>query len=70
MTIEQVEKMKAQLGSQIELISVTPNLIDTVWTGKPARPSCPVHVLGLQYAGQSHIDKIKFVKRAFAPNSL
>ncbi|KAF8647224.1 hypothetical protein AX16_006843 [Volvariella volvacea WC 439] len=45
-----------------ELISLPTNLVDQVWTDKPARPTNPVFHLDVKYSGESHTDKIKRVR--------
>jgi Xaa-Pro aminopeptidase len=41
----------------IELVPVTANPIDPLWTDQPARPSSAAFVHGLEFAGKSSVDK-------------
>jgi len=63
------EAMRAELKmSKLELVSV--DLLEMVWTERPALPLNPFFVFDTQYAGQSAADKIAAVrvemKKAFA----
>lgn len=46
------------------LVSVSKNLVDSVWSDRPARPEEPVTVHPLKYAGQSVEDKISDIRQA------
>mmetsp|Transcript_33190 Transcript_33190/g.93020 ORF Transcript_33190/g.93020 Transcript_33190/m.93020 type:complete len:648 (+) Transcript_33190:128-2071(+) len=58
----EVQRFEAGLsGSKLELVSVTPNLIDEVWDDKPAVPHGNV-VVHTEFAGRSATDKLKDVR--------
>lgn len=40
------------------LVPTEDNLVDTIWTDRPGRPMEPIVTHTLEYAGQSHVEKI------------
>lgn len=49
-----------------ELVPLSRNPIDAIWTDQPARPQAPVKVHDLALAGQSHEDKRKQIAQALS----
>jgi len=49
-----------ELGG-LEFHPVFDNLVDKVWTDKPNIPTTPVFVHRMEFAGRSHLEKIKYV---------
>lgn len=59
-TADDAQDISAELnkvGSQ--LVPLEHNLVDAIWSDRPARPHEPVFVLGEEYAGRSVSDKIR-----------
>lgn len=56
------EKIKKKGGK--ELVAIAENLVDKVWgKDKPPRPSEPVKVLGMEYAGKQFQEKIEELRK-------
>ena len=49
--------------SQATLVGVPENLVDQIWTDRPARPAEPVIVLSEKYAGKSFKDKLDDLRK-------
>jgi len=63
---ESLGKQLSPKGSS--LVSLTENLIDTIWDDRPARPKSKVFHLDEKYAGQSVEDKIAKVRQELKKN--
>ena len=58
-----LKRMQSVLSKKnIELVPVT-NLIDPIWTDRPATPQTPLFIHELQYAGESSADKRSRIAR-------
>ncbi|EJD43382.1 Creatinase/aminopeptidase [Auricularia subglabra TFB-10046 SS5] len=49
-----------------ELVPLTNNLVDAVWTDRPARPQNPVFALDIKYTGKSSADKLADLRKHIA----
>lgn len=47
---------------------ISENLVDTIWTDRPARPREPVHVLDVSFSGMSTGDKLLKVREYLSSN--
>ena len=62
-TADAVEKLAAACKSAGgTLIPVEPNLIDAIWTDRPAEPLGPIVLHDQRYAGESAVDKLARVR--------
>lgn len=50
------EKLDSE--KQLKMKSVTDNLIDAIWPEQPARPTKPIMVLPVEFAGEEFTSKI------------
>jgi len=57
----QLEKELSQYGNQ--LVQTPVNLVDEIWTRRPARPTEPVLPLDLSFTGKSWQDKVEDVRK-------
>ncbi|PWY99693.1 putative aminopeptidase P, cytoplasmic [Testicularia cyperi] len=57
----------AKIGSQ--LVPITENLVDQVWSDRPSRPGQPIFVLKDEIAGRSSADKIKELREEIKKKS-
>ena len=55
-TADEVEKLGRDIGDSLRL-RPCPNLIDRIWTDRPARPGAPAMAHPLAYAGETSKDK-------------
>jgi Xaa-Pro aminopeptidase len=67
LSVGQYHKLKGELADHaIELVGIEENLIDELWTDRPAAPDGPIQVHPVAYAGERFQDKLKRVRRAMA----
>lgn len=57
---------KLKDGNSIQLQAIEDNLVDILWTGKPARPSNPVNILDVQYSGVAVSEKLVQIRADMA----
>ena len=55
-TAEEIEKIREAVGDAI-LVSPVQNLIDAIWTDRPAPPSAPARAYPIEFAGETSGDK-------------
>ncbi|KAG8706619.1 hypothetical protein FRC09_002308 [Ceratobasidium sp. 395] len=48
------------------LVPIARNLVDAIWTSRPARPAQPIHPLGLEYAGAPASEKLATLRAKIA----
>ncbi|PFH45881.1 hypothetical protein AMATHDRAFT_70981 [Amanita thiersii Skay4041] len=57
-SVSDAENLKKDLeAKKSELVSITTNLVDAVWSDQPARPKNPVVHLDVKYSGRSYTEK-------------
>uniref|UniRef100_A0A8H7XM06 Xaa-Pro aminopeptidase P n=1 Tax=Psilocybe cubensis TaxID=181762 RepID=A0A8H7XM06_PSICU len=57
------ESLNKQLApKESSLVSLSNNLVDEIWTDRPARPANPVFHLDEKYSGQSHLEKVEKIR--------
>jgi Xaa-Pro aminopeptidase len=49
--------IEKELGPEVELVAMTANPVDALWTGQPPRPSSPAFVYPIELAGKTSSDK-------------
>lgn len=65
MSVSSYAKLRFELEDfGLELVSIEGNLIDPLWSDRPAAPSGPAEIHPLRYAGESVASKLKKVRRA------
>lgn len=65
--IEWKEMSEDLAKKSITMKSITPDLIDTIWTtGRPAQPNTPINALPIKYAGKTWQNKINDMHAALA----
>ncbi|KAK5051884.1 hypothetical protein LTR84_002687 [Exophiala bonariae] len=64
-TSTDARKLSATLAkqSQATLVGISENLVDQIWTDRPARPAEPVIVLSEKYAGKSLKEKLEDLRK-------
>jgi len=60
---KELEKSIKATGKFIEIVSLTENLVDSIWKDQPARPLNPVSVLEPKFTGKSSDDKIRDLRQ-------
>uniref|UniRef100_UPI002FC8F902 M24B family metallopeptidase n=1 Tax=Bosea sp. (in: a-proteobacteria) TaxID=1871050 RepID=UPI002FC8F902 len=66
-TVDGVAKLeKAVAAAGGELVAVTPNPIDALWSDRPAPPTAPVKAHPAEYAGESAASKLARIQEALA----
>jgi Xaa-Pro aminopeptidase len=59
-------RLALEAGARCSLTPTPANLIDLLWTDRPARSDSPVIVHALEYAGRSVADKLASLRTSFA----
>jgi Xaa-Pro aminopeptidase len=63
-TAQEIRKALRPVGAR--LTTIDENLVDAIWTDRPAATADPVHLLPPRFAGESTASKLKRVRRAMA----
>ncbi|EJF63579.1 Creatinase/aminopeptidase [Dichomitus squalens LYAD-421 SS1] len=53
---------KALEPKKSQLVSLSKNLVDLVWSDRPSRPANKIFPLDVKYAGKSHSEKLKILR--------
>ena len=56
-TVDEVAKLREKLGPKAITLKPTDNLVDPLWTDRPAPPDAKFTAYPLEFAGESHADK-------------
>ena len=56
-TVDEVAKLREKLGPKSITLKPTDNLVDPLWTDRPAPPDAKFTAYPLEFAGESHADK-------------
>ncbi|SCZ96722.1 BZ3500_MvSof-1268-A1-R1_Chr4-1g06655 [Microbotryum saponariae] len=51
------------LSSESKLVPIETNLVDAIWSDRPARPKNPVVLQEIKYAGQASTDKLEAIRK-------
>ncbi|KAA8893971.1 putative Xaa-Pro aminopeptidase P [Sphaerosporella brunnea] len=64
-TAQQAKSLETRIKKKggAGLLGMSKNLVDEIWTDRPARPNNPVMVLNIEYAGQPFQEKIEAVRK-------
>jgi Xaa-Pro aminopeptidase len=64
-TAQQAKSLETRIKKKggAGLVGMSKNLVDEIWTDRPARPNNPVMVLKKEYAGQPFQEKIEAVRK-------
>jgi Xaa-Pro aminopeptidase len=63
----EIRALTEKLGEHAKLVT-SPNLVDTIWTDRPAPPVSAIEFLGHNRAGQTSADKIKTIQAIIEAN--
>ena len=66
MPLATVRSMQALFASKGITIVSRPDLIDALWSDRPALPDAPAFELGLEYTGRSRSDKLAWLRETIA----
>lgn len=66
MPLATVRSMQALFASKDITIVSRPDLIDALWSDRPALPDAPAFELGLEYTGRSRSDKLAWLRETIA----
>ena len=66
MSLATVRSMQALFASKGITIVSRPDLIDALWSDRPALPDAPAFELGLEYTGRSRSDKLAWLRETIA----
>ena len=66
MPLATVRSMQALFASKGITIVSRPDLIDALWSDRPALPDAPAFELGLEYTGRSRSDKVAWLRETIA----
>lgn len=63
--LEQAKNLETRIKKKggAALRGLTSNLVDEIWTERPARPNNPAFVLSTEYSGQPFQEKIEAVRK-------